>query len=490
MGSKVKTRMAPSPTGEYHIGHIRTVLYNVAFAKKNKGTFLVRIEDTDRERYVEGAVDRILNVIEDYGFKWDEGPRSGGNLGPYMQSERLDLYREYAQKLVEAGKAYYCFCSRERLEEIRESQRKKGMSLTKYDRHCLGLSNEEVKSRLEKKEPNVIRLKVPDNREISFKDEVYGRITVNSNDLDDQILLKSDGYPSYHLGVVVDDHLMEVTHVMRGNDWLPSTPKHILLYEAFGWTPPVYIHLPNLKEEGDTKKLSKRYGSIDAADFLKEGYLPEAVINFLMFLGWNPGTEREVYSLDEFVDDFSVDRIHKTDLVAFDRKKLLWLNGCYIRSLSHQKLWEMLTAWSEKFGVKLSTTEKSEAYNIAVLSLVQERLKKFDEFNDLTHYFYFEPEVKEKLLIKYAGDKAKDILESFKKLYFGLNESNWIGRELEEVSRSLPSEKNCTSKEVFMTLRVAVSGEEATPPIFEILEVIGKEKVLLRIDKAAEMIGS
>jgi glutamyl-tRNA synthetase len=320
MGSeKVRTRMAPSPTGEYHIGHIRTLLYNWAFAKKNNGKFIVRIEDTDRERYVEGAVERILNVISDYGFDWDEGPKVEGECGPYIQSERLDIYKSYAQTLLDKGFAYYCFCSEERLTKMRDEQKSRGVVSTKYDGLCLKLGKEEVGKKLKDNMSHVIRMKVPRNKAVNFKDLILGDLSFPTNDIDDQVLIKSDGFPTYHFAVVVDDHLMKITHVMRGNDWVPSTPKHVLLYQAFGWELPYFAHIPNIKELGAGKKLSKRYGAVSAREFLDDGYLPEALLNFLMFLGWNPGTNKEFYSLEEFIKDFSIDKIHKTDLVSFDK---------------------------------------------------------------------------------------------------------------------------------------------------------------------------
>ncbi len=473
--------MAPSPTGDYHIGHIRTLLYNWAFAKKSEGKFIIRIEDTDRERFVEGAPDRILDVIKDYGLDWDEGPRVGGPFGPYVQSERLDIYKKYALELVEKGQAYYCFCSLERLAEVRKKQQEQGLPVTKYDRHCLGLTKEEIDQNLKAQIPYVIRLRVPDNETITFNDAVYGEVSINSSSLDDQVLLKSDGFPTYHLGVVVDDHLMEITHVMRGNDWLPSTPKHVLLYKAFGWELPVYIHLPNLKERGENKKLSKRFGSVFAVEFLKEGYLPEAVLNFLMFLGWNPGTEKEIYTLDEFVKDFSVEKIHKTDLVSFDREKLAWLNGHYIRSLSIKDLWDRLEAWAQKFEVSLDVGDFSPKRALKVLGLVQERMKVLGEFSKLTYYFFHEPEVDKNLLVKQAKseERSKEILEKFIALYESVD--TWGADHLEKVSHELVKKEGWKVREAFMTLRVAVSGSTATPPLFAVLEVLGKDEVLKRL---------
>jgi glutamyl-tRNA synthetase len=481
--------MAPSPTGEYHVGHIRTVLYNYAFSKKNKGVFLIRIEDTDRERFVEGATDRILDVIEDFGLSWDEGPRKDGKHGPYVQSERLELYKKHAEELVEKEAAYHCFCSPERLKELREAQQKQGLPVTKYDKKCLTLSPEEVSKRLLSGERNVIRLNVPKNEDITFIDAVCGEITINTDALDDQILLKSDGYPSYHLAVVVDDHLMEITHVMRGSDWIPSTPKHILLYKAFGWELPIYVHLSNLKEEGSNKKLSKRQGPVNAIQFLEEGYLPEAVLNFLMFLGWNPGTEKEIYTLDEFVSDFDLKRIHKTDLVAFGRDKLLWINGQYIRNMPLEELHKRILVWSKKFKVALPK-EFLSSKGKDILSLVQGRMKKFDEVAGLISYFYGEPIVKIKLLTKFVETpkRGKEILNSFKELYSDFDK--WVAEDLDKASHKMIEEKEYAPKEAFMTLRVAISGSTVSPPISETLEVLGKETSLSRIKTALDLIDS
>jgi len=485
----VRTRMAPSPTGEYHIGHIRTLLYNYAYAKKLGGQFVLRIEDTDRTRYVGGAVDRILDIITDYGFTWDEGPRVGGPFSPYTQSERLPLYLKYAQDLVKSGHAYYCFCSEERLNQIREEQRARHLPTTKYDRFCLNLSSEEVAEKLKNGEKQVIRLKVPDNQEIKFTDQVLGEVIINSNDLDDQVLLKNDGFPTYHLGVVVDDHLMEITHVMRGIDWLPSTPKHILLYEAFGWELPKYIHLPNLKELGGTKKLSKRFGSVAAIDFLQEGYLPEALVNFLMFVGWNPGGETEIYSLEEFIKVFSVEKIHKSDLVAFDRQKLLWMNGHYLRNMETEELFERLVKWAEKYIVVLNGAKSEKEFNLKVLSLVKDRIKKLSEFNLLTGYFYTYKAPEKEMLSSYcqSPERAKEILDSFINAYQKVSENKWNKVDLESIHHIILDAQGYTPKEAFMTLRVAVTASSATPTLVDVLELLGKKEVLERIEKSIKL---
>lgn len=455
----VVTRMAPSPTGEYHIGHIRTVLYNWAWARKNNGKFIIRIEDTDRSRFVEGATQRILNDIKDYGFDWDEGP--------FFQSERLKIYEEHGRKLVESGHAYYCFCTQERLEQMREEQKAKKMPTTKYDRRCLSLTPDQVEENIAKGLPKVLRLKVPDNKQISFDDEVFGSIKFNSNDIDDQVLIKSDGFPTYHFAVVVDDHLMGVTHIMRGNDWLPSTPKHVLLYQAFDWKMPIHAHLPNLKELGGSKKLSKRFGAVFARDFLDDGYLPEALANFLMFLGWNPGGEKEIYSIEEFVQSFDIKKIHKTDLVAFDRNKLMWINGQYIQKLDDQKFIEKIAPFTK--------LELDQDLLRKIIPLVKPRIKKMTEFDGMVEFF-----------VKHLKPEASELSSSskihFEKAKLGLEGLElWSVESIGEAFSKIVSENSFTPKDFFMDMRLAISGKKVSPPLNESMEIIGKSESLKRI---------
>ncbi len=466
---KVRTRMAPSPTGEYHIGHIRTLLYNWAFAKKHEGQFIVRIEDTDRERFVEGAIERILGVIRDFGLKWDEGPEVGGSHGPYVQSQRLGIYQKHAQELVDKGSAYLCFCTTERLTQMREEQKRLGSASTKYDRRCLSYSKEQIENLLKSKTPYVIRLKVPDKRTVTFKDMVYGEISVESKEIDDQVLIKSDGFPTYHMAVVIDDHLMGITHIMRGIDWLPSTPKHILLYEAFGWEVLTYIHLPNLKELGATKKLSKRYGPVSAREFLDQGYLPEAILNFLMFLGWNPGTEKEFYTLEEFTNDFSIERIHKTDLVAFDRQKLDWMNGRYIEEMDDRKLGSRIWNYLDK--------KYTQEVIIKTVPLVKSRIKKLSEYWLLASFFFQENAVDEKLL---SVDHKKHLGEALKVLE-PLGE--WELRDINIALNGVVKSKGFETGKFYMDFRVAIAGARVTPPINESIVILGKETTLKRIKR-------
>ena len=481
----VKTRMAPSPTGEFHIGSMRTLLYNYAFAKKNNGKFVLRIEDTDRERYVEGSVERMLDVIRYCGLDWDEGPEVGGPNAPYVQSQRLALYKNYALQLVEQDHAYYCFCTPERLEKMRADQRAQGVAATKYDRTCLSLSSEQVQQNLAGSMPYTIRLKVPKDEVITFTDLILGRVDYPSNDLDDQILLKSDGFPTYHLGVVVDDHLMGITHILRGSEWLASTPKHILLYRMLGWEMPATGHLPNLKEVGANKKMSKRFGDVSVTEFLRDGYLPEALLNFIMLLGWNPGTEKELYSVAEFIRDFTVAKIHSTDLVAFDRERLAWLNGYYIRSLADRELCTRLLAWAQKWQVQFGfDVDLRSEKAVGVIFIVKDRMRTLGDFMLLASYFFTEPKVDKLELAKYSGGNQAAILQAFYQLYNGVGQDAWVVNHLDEISHDFIQKNDLTPKEAFMTLRFAVSGQSATPPIFDVLGLLGKDTVLRRIKSA------
>src|SRR3989344_2533319 len=491
---QVRTRMAPSPTGEYHIGGMRTLLYNYAFARKNNGKFILRIEDTDRERHVEGAAERLVRVIKDYGLNCDEGPEVGGPFEPYIQSQRLDIYKKHALDLINRGYAYYCFCTEERLEKLREEQRKTGLPTTKYDRQCLNLEKDDVEKRLNSGEPHVIRLKVPENEEIIVKDLVLGEIKFNSQDIDDQVLLKSDGFPTYHLAVVVDDRLMEISHVLRGLEWLPSTPKHILLYKYFGWELPVYGHLPLLKEVGENKKLSKRMGSVSAQGFLEDGYLPEALLNFLMFLGWNPGTEKEIYSIEEFIQDFSLEKVQISDMASFDRMKLKWYNSYYIRNLSEDDFYNRLTEWSEKYNYDFKVNDYirkyTKEYFLKVLKLIHERLQVFSDIKELTSYFFKDPVVNKDMLLEKSKDReaAKDILNSYINLYSEIIESDWNKENLDKRSHEVLLLKGFKTKEAFMTLRIALTGMEATPPLFDVLGLMKKEIVLKRLEDALSLV--
>ena len=332
---RIRTRFAPSPSGFLHVGGLRTALYSYLFAKQHGGKFILRIEDTDVKREVENAAEIIYKNLKWAGIKYDEGPDIGGSYGPYIQSQRLEIYKNYTDKLIENNNAYHCFCSEETLEKMREEQIAK-KQIPKYDRRCLSLNGDEVKEKLKSGAPFTLRMKIPENRIVEIEDIVRGKVLFHTNELDDQILLKSDGFPTYHLAVVVDDYLMKISHVIRSEEWLPSTPKHVLLYEYFGWEPPKWVHL-SLILNPDKTKMSKRKGDVSVEDYTEKGYLPEAMLNFLAFLGWNPGTEKEVYSMKELIRDFSLEKVHKAGAI-FNIEKLDWLNGHYIRRLSLDEL--------------------------------------------------------------------------------------------------------------------------------------------------------
>lgn len=468
--STVRTRIAPSPTGEYHIGHLRTCLYNYALAKKNNGQFIIRIEDTDQKRLVSGAQDRILKDIKDYGITWDEGPDIGGPFGPYIQTDRLDIYKKYIKELLDKGLAYYCFCTEERLEEMRAIQ-KAAHQIPKYDRHCLTLSEKEINDKIKNGEPYVIRLKVPDNQIITFNDAIRGSIKINTKDIDDQVLVKSNGIPTYHFAVVVDDHLMNISHIFRGEEWITSTPKQIILYQAFNWEVPVFAHLTVLMDPSGHGKMSKRKGSVSARSFLEEGYLPEALLNFLMLLGWNPGTDRELSTLEEFVKEFSLEHLHKKSPI-FDRKKLDYFNGIYIR----QKPDEELFPYFKKF-LPLASDEQIKI----LIPVLKERLVKFSDLPEAVKFLFEDVNYDKDLLLKKGTDPAlaiemltqvKDLLSDF---------TNLVSR-----IQNLVSTNSWNTGEFFMVFRVAICGTAFTPPVVDCLPALGQEGTIRKINLALQ----
>src|SRR3990167_473134 len=381
----VRTRIAPSPTGDdLHIGNLYTALINWAYAKKNKGQFIVRIEDTDRERLVKGSEEKILSTLKDFGLTPDESPGVIGPYSPYRQSERLEIYKKYAEDLVKKGVAYYCYCSKERLDKLRQKLQAE-KKIPKYDKYCLG--HEACNMKHETREKYVIRLNVKENINITFHDEIHGDITFNSNDIDDQVLIKSDGFPTYHLAVVVDDYLMKISHVISAEEWISSTPKHILIYSALGWEGPKYIHLPLLLSKS-RKKLSKREGDVAVKDFLEQGYLPEALLNFVALLGWNPKTEQEKFTLDELIEEFSFEKLNKSGAV-FDLEKLDWLNGVYIRELKIEELHLRLLPYLTETFTEFKKYPKEFLFKI--IALEQGRLKKLSEIGERVRYFFSDP---------------------------------------------------------------------------------------------------
>jgi len=462
----IRTRIAPSPTGEdLHIGNLYTALINWAFAKKNKGKFIVRIEDTDRQRLVVGAEKQILKTLKDFGLEADEDPEKGGPYAPYRQSERLPIYQEYAHNLVEKGYAYYCTCSKERLEKLRKEQIAK-KQIPRYDGHCrdLNLNLEKIK---EDKISYVIRLKVQKNQKIIVNDLIRGQIIFNSNDIDDQVLLKSDGYPTYHLAVVIDDYLMKITHVIRAEEWLPSTPKHILLYQAFAWPQPIFCHLPILRNP-NRSKLSKRKNPVWASWYLKEGFLPKAVLNYLALMGWSHPEQKEIFDLKEFINVFDLKDIQVVG-PAFDPVKLEWLNGEWIRKTQNSKLKTQILSYYKKYQNKnldVSIVEKT-------IPLIKERIKKLSDFWFYCQFFFEEPNV-DTSLIKDTS-YIKDIYQILEKI------ENWTAENIGQSMQELAKKLGIKTGDFFMTLRIIITGKKISPPLNESMEILGKEKCLERI---------
>ena len=464
---EVRVRIAPSPTGEdLHIGNIYTGLINWAFAKKNKGKFIIRIEDTDRARLIEGAEQRILSSLKKFGLTYDEGPDIGGPYLPYRQSERKDTYKKYAEDLVEKGVAYYCLCSKEKLEEIKEKQPK----TREFKRHILYCESK-------KGESSVIRLKIPDGKDIVFEDLIRGDITINTTQLDDQILLKSDGFPTYHLAVVVDDHLMEISHVIRAEEWISSTPKHVLLFEAFGWQMPIFAHVPLLRNT-DKSKLSKRQNPVWVSWYLKEGFLPEAILNYLALMGWSHPEGKEIFSMDEFVEKFELKDINPVGPV-FDITKLEWMNGEYIRKMTNEQLTERL----EEYLVDHPAKGKIEP----LVPLVKERIKKLSDFIPLTDFIFEKPEYEIDIFRKLKIDKLTDVLEKvlseLKKM-----EKPWQADIFEQTFRKLGDQTDISASQMFQLIRVAISGQLVTPPLFESIKILGEEETIKRVEQALSFI--
>ena len=492
----IRDRFAPSPTGNVHVGSLRTALYNYLFAKKNNGQFLLRLEDTDRTRYEEGAVENLLNALMVTGVVPDEGlfEEDGkivqrGDCGPYIQSERLDIYKKYIDQLLENGQAYYCFCTKERLDEVREKQKAAGET-PRYDGHCRNLPKEEVEARVAAGEPYVIRLKLPEDHVVAFDDAVRGRIEINTNDLDDQVLIKTDGFPTYHFAVVIDDHLMGITHVIRGEEWLPSTPKHVYLYECFGWEQPQYVHLSNILND-DHKKLSKRQGDVSVGDFLKKGYLPEALINFLALLGWSPENEQEIFSMDELIEAFELSRINKSGAV-FDRAKLDWMNAHYIKELPIEELTARMIPYLLNAGyITESDMEKRMPWLEKVGELMRERLNYFAQVPEETKMLFdrnFEITDSESLDIL----KEETVPVLFNALVEKITESDVVDTErakaiLKEIQKEHKAEK-IKGKMLYMPTRIMLTGEMHGPDLTLIMDVLGKEELLLRLDRMRSMI--
>lgn len=483
--SKIRTRFAPSPTGRMHVGNLRTALYEYLIARHEHGTFVLRIEDTDQERFVPEALDIIYNTMKLTGLQHDEGPDKDGGYGPYVQSERMKtgVYLNYAKQLVEKGEAYYCFCTKERLEELRASSKTEdGKEIAKYDKHCLHLSKEEVQAKLDAGIPYVIRQNNPTEGTTTFHDAIYGDIEVDNAELDDMILIKTDGYPTYNFANVVDDHLQEITHVVRGNEYLSSAPKYNRLYEAFGWEVPEYVHCPTITDENH-KKLSKRCGHSSVEDLLDQGFLPEAIINFVALLGWSPTEDREIFSLKELEEVFDYHHISKSPAV-FDIVKLRWMNGEYIKAMDMDAYMEHALP-----VVKEVVTKNYDLKKIA--ELLKTRIEVFPDIKEKIDFFEELPEYD---VAMYTHKKMKtnteNSLEVLQDMLPRLEAmTDFSIDEIEEVCKAYIAEKELKNGRVLWPLRTAVSGKQMTPGgAYEIMEILGKEESLARIRKGIEML--
>lgn len=484
--TKIRTRYAPSPTGRMHVGNLRTALYAYLIAKHENGDFILRIEDTDQERFVEGAVDIIYRTLEKTGLIHDEGPDKDGGVGPYVQSDRqkTGIYLTYAKKLIEKGEAYYCFCDKERLAGLK-SQIVEGKEITVYDKHCLSLSKEEVEEKLKAGIPYVIRQNNPREGTTTFHDEIYGDITVDNSELDDMILIKSDGYPTYNFANVVDDHLMGITHVVRGNEYLSSSPKYNRLYEAFGWEVPVYVHCPLITDE-EHHKLSKRCGHSSYEDLIEQGFLTEAVVNFVALLGWSPAeSNEEIFSLKQLAEIFDYRHISKSPAV-FDYTKLKWMNGEYIKAMDEEAFYEMAEPY-----LKQAVSRTVDLHKVA--SMVKTRIEIFPDIPELIDFLEELPEYDPSM---YAHKKMKTTVESsltvLKELLPLLEkQEDYSNDALYELLLSYVSEKGCKNGYVLWPVRTAVSGKQMTPAgATEIMELLGKEESIARIKKGITLLES
>lgn len=474
-----RVRFAPSPTGYLHIGGLRTALYNYLFAKHNNGKFILRIEDTDRNRYVEGAVENLISTLSWTGLNYDEGPDKPGDFGPYMQSLRLSVYKEHSDKLISDKKAYYCFCSPERLTALREEQTKAGASQLKYDKHCLNLCGTEVKDNISKRMPYVIRMNVPPDELIIIDDIIRGRVEFNSDIVDDQVLLKSDGYPTYHLANVIDDHLMKITHVIRGEEWLPSTPKHALLYDFFGWERPEFAHLPLLLNP-DKSKLSKRQGDVAVEDYRSKGYLKEALLNFILLLGWNNADDKEFYYMNEAVEKFSLEKVNKAGAV-FNLEKLNWLNAEHLRKMRNEEILPLLK--QELAASEYSDNDYNASYLLLIIEAMKERVSFIKEYIEKAPYFYKAPATYEEKSVEKnwkpeTPEHLKLFIEKIKKL--NQPQKNDYESALNETAEAL----NVGKGKLIHPLRLAVSGQSTGPGMFDLLFILGTEEIIKRINAA------
>ena len=481
--TKIRTRFAPSPTGRMHVGNLRSALYEFLIAKHAGGDFMLRIEDTDQERFVEGAVDIIYDTLAKAGITHDEGPDKDGGYGPYVQSERMKtgIYMKYARELIEKGEAYYCFCDKERLSTLK-TEVVEGKEIMIYDKHCLHLGKEEVEKNLAEGKPFVIRQNIPMEGTTTFHDELYGDITVENAELDDMILIKSDGYPTYNFANVVDDHTMNITHVVRGNEYLSSSPKYQRLYDAFGWKSPVYIHLPLITDENH-KKLSKRSGHSSFEDLLEQGFLPEAVVNYIALLGWSPEDNREIFSLDELIKEFDYHRINKSPSV-FDYMKLKWMNGEYIKAMADEAFYTMAEPY-------LKSVIKKDLDLHKIAAMVKTRIEVFPDICDLIDFFEtlpeYDPEMYTHKKMKTNKETSLAVLQELCPVFE--QQEDYSNDALYQLLTTFAAEHEYKNGYVLWPVRTAVSGKQMTPAgATEIMEILGKEESIIRIRKGIELL--
>jgi glutamyl-tRNA synthetase len=474
----VRVRFAPSPTGSLHIGSVRTTIYNYFFARQHKGTLILRIEDTDQDRLVAGAVESLYEGLRWMGVTWDEGPREGGPHAPYIQSERLPLYQRAAQDLIDKGAGYFCFCSKERLAALR-AQQAANRQITRYDRHCRSIEPKEAAERA-KTEPHVVRLKVPDDGVIAVDDLVYGRVEWPIETIEDQVILKSDGFPTYHLAVVVDDHAMGITHIFRGEDWLPSTPKHLLIYQAFGWTVPPIAHFPNVLGQ-DGKKLAKRHGATKVEQFRADGYLPEAMVNYLALIGWAPGTEEEVFTIDDLIQRFRIDQVQKAG-GKWDRDRLDWFNGVWIRKLADEDLLGRLDPFMP--------AEWDRHVIRKALPLMRERMRTLVEGRELVRFLFTdELTVDAAALVPKKQDRGAAARALARATAALRDVTPFEEAEIEAALRRVSEELGWHIREVSHVVRVATMFGPIGLPLFDSLELLGTERTMARLAHAADILG-
>ncbi len=484
--TKIRTRFAPSPTGRMHVGNLRTALFAYLIAKHEDGDFILRIEDTDQERYVEGAVDIIYRTLEKTGLIHDEGPDKDKGFGPYVQSERQKsgLYLEYAKQLIDKGEAYYCFCDKERLATLNRKEGDKEINV--YDKHCLSLSKEEVEANLKAGKPYVIRQNNPNTGTTTFVDEIYGEISVDNSELDDMILIKSDGFPTYNFANVVDDHLMGITHVVRGNEYLSSSPKYNRLYEAFGWEVPVYVHCPLITDENHTK-LSKRCGHSSYDDLIEQGFLSDAIVNFVALLGWSPEGNQEIMSMDELIKNFDYRHINKSPAV-FDYTKLKWMNGEYLKAMDFDEFYDMAMPYIKEVIKKDLDLKK-------IAEMVKSRIEIFPDIKDHIDFFEEMPEYDSEMYVhkKMKTDKAisLDVLKEVKGTLEAIDAADYNNDNLYQALVDFAAKKELKNGTVLWPIRTALSGKQMTPcGATEILEILGKEESLKRIEAAIEKLNN